>query len=349
MKFVDEAFISVIAGNGGNGCISFIREKYIPKGGPDGGNGGNGGNIYLIADINLNTLVDFRYKRIFHAENGHKGQRRNCTGKNGKDMIIKVPIGTRILDQQTNEIIGELIQDKQKILVAKGGYHGVGNTCFKSSRNRIPFSNTMGKSGEQRHLKLEMMLLADVGLVGLPNVGKSTFITAVSTAKPKIADYPFTTLIPSISIVKLDENNQFIIADLPGIIKGASKGIGLGFRFLKHLERCHLLLHLIDIASFKHDSNLLKNSLLVIQQEIKNYSLKLSQLPCWLVFNKIDLCNIQYIKIYIEDMIKSLQWTDKYYFISAKTHEGVMPLCLDIKSFLNKKSKKHISNLSNHY
>ncbi|WWO97218.1 MAG: GTPase ObgE [Candidatus Dasytiphilus stammeri] len=337
MKFVDEALILVIAGDGGSGCISFLREKYIPKGGPDGGNGGNGGNIYIIADMNLNTLVDFRFKRIFHAENGHKGQTRNRTGKNGKDMIIKVPIGTRVLDQQSHEIIGELIKHKQKILVAKGGSHGLGNTGFKSFSNRMHFCNTnttMGASGEQRHLKLEMMLLADVGLVGLPNAGKSTFITAITTAKPKIADYPFTTLIPAISVAKFNENKKFIIADLPGIIKGASNGSGLGFRFLKHLERCHLLLHLIDIASLDFDP--LKNAL-VVKQELKNYSLKLSKIPCWLVFNKIDLCkDNQHLKN-IKKIIRSLQWTDKYYLISAKTHKGVMSLCLDIIDFLQKK------------
>ncbi|WWO99597.1 MAG: GTPase ObgE [Candidatus Dasytiphilus stammeri] len=338
MKFVDEAFISVIAGNGGSGCISFLREKYLPKGGPDGGNGGNGGNIYIIADMNLNTLVDFRFKRIFHAENGHKGQSRNRTGKNGKDMIIRVPVGTRVIDQQTNETLGELIQHSQKILVAKGGYHGLGNTCFKSSVNRMPFSNTTGELGEQRNLKLEMMLLADVGLVGLPNAGKSTFITAVTTAKPKIADYPFTTLIPTISIVKIDEKKKFIIADLPGIIKGASKGTGLGFRFLKHLERCHILLHLIDITSLViEDSNPLKN-VLIVKEELNNFSLKLSKIPCWLVFNKIDLYeNPHQIISSIDEIIKSLQWTDKYYFISAKNHEGVRLLCLDIISFLQKK------------
>ncbi|WWP00242.1 MAG: GTPase ObgE [Candidatus Dasytiphilus stammeri] len=343
MKFVDEAFISVIAGDGGSGCISFLREKYIPKGGPDGGNGGNGGNIYIIADINLNTLVDFRFKRIFHAENGHKGQSRNCTGRNGKDMIIKVPIGTRVLDQQTHEILGELIQHKQKILVAKGGSHGLGNTGFKSfSKNSMRFCNTMGESGEQRQLKLEMMLLADVGLVGLPNAGKSTFITAVSTAKPKIADYPFTTLIPAISVAEITDNKKFIIADLPGIIKGASHGTGLGFRFLKHLERCHLLLHLIDIASLDFDP--LKNAL-VVKQELKNYSLKLSKIPCWLIFNKIDLCeDNQHIKTYIQNIITSLQWTDKYYLISAKTHKGVMSLGLDIIDFLQKQSKTSYSS-----
>lgn len=334
MKFVDEATICVSAGNGGDGCVSFHREKYILKGGPDGGNGGKGGNVYIIADVNMNTLIDFRLNRLLSAEHGAAGKKRNRTGKTGKDILIKVPIGTRITDLNTNEIIGEILHTTQQILVAKGGSNGWGNMHFKSSRNRTPRFRSLGKKGEQRFLKLEMMLLADVGMVGCPNAGKSTFLSVVSTAKPKISNYPFTTLVPSLGVVKIDKNLRFVIADIPGLIKGASQGIGLGVHFLKHLERCRILLHLIDIAPID-GSDPLKNALTVIN-ELQNYSRKFSQLPCFLVFNKIDLCNNSENAKEIAKKISTILKVSKYYLVSAKNNIGILPLCRDLMFFIKK-------------
>ena len=287
MKFVDEATILVVAGDGGNGCVSFRREKYIPRGGPDGGDGGDGGDVYLVADENLNTLIDFRFVKSYRAERGTNGQSSDCTGKRGKDITIKVPVGTRVLDQSTGEVLADMTKNGQINMVAKGGFHGLGNTRFKSSVNRSPRQKTMGTKGEERDIALELMLLADVGMLGLPNAGKSTFIRSVSAAKPKVADYPFTTLVPSLGVVRMDHEQSFVVADIPGLIEGASEGAGLGIRFLKHLERCRVLLHLIDIAPID-ESDPIENAKVIIN-ELKQYNAKLAEKPRWLVFNKVDL------------------------------------------------------------
>ncbi|MGL5800704.1 MAG: Obg family GTPase CgtA, partial [Plesiomonas sp.] len=282
MKFVDEAVIRVDAGDGGNGCASFRREKYIPKGGPDGGDGGDGGDVFIIADENLNTLIDYRFERSFRAERGENGRGSNCTGKRGQDITLKVPVGTRAVDEETGETLGDLTQHGQKMLVAKGGYHGLGNTRFKSSVNRTPYQKTSGTKGEKRELRLELMLLADVGMLGMPNAGKSTFIRAVSSARPKVADYPFTTLIPSLGVVRMDSERSFVVADIPGLIEGAAEGAGLGIRFLKHLERCRVLLHIIDINPV--DGSDPAENARVIVSELEQYSELLASKPRWLVF-----------------------------------------------------------------
>lgn len=248
MKFVDEASIKVFAGNGGNGCLSFRREKYIPRGGPDGGDGGDGGSVILEADENLNTMVDYRFVRSYRAENGETGRSRNCTGKSGEDLILRVPVGTTIIDEDSAEVLGDLAAHGDRLIVAQGGWHGLGNARYKSSTNRAPRQTSPGTEGEQRALKLELKVLADVGLLGLPNAGKSTLIRAVSAARPKVADYPFTTLVPNLGVVKVDAHRSFVVADIPGLIEGASDGAGLGIRFLKHLTRNRILLHLVDMA-----------------------------------------------------------------------------------------------------
>ncbi|WWO96860.1 MAG: Obg family GTPase CgtA [Candidatus Dasytiphilus stammeri] len=334
MKFVDEATICVSAGNGGDGCVSFHREKYILKGGPDGGNGGEGGNVYIIADVNLNTLIDFRFQRFLSANNGKSGQKKNKTGKQGKDILIKVPIGTKIYDLNTNEVIGELLKPSEKILVAKGGSPGWGNMHFKSSTNRTPRFRSLGKQGDQRFLKLEMMLLADVGLVGCPNAGKSTFLSVVSSAKPKIADYPFTTLVPTIGVVKIDQNLHFVIADIPGIIKGAAQGTGLGINFLKHLQKCRMLLHIIDIAPLDGSDPL--NNSLIVMNELFQFSPKFAQFPCWLIFNKIDLCKNQKEAQKLAQKISETLQISHYYLVSTIKNIGMATICNDIMSFIQK-------------
>ncbi|VFP84058.1 GTPase ObgE/CgtA [Candidatus Erwinia haradaeae] len=332
MKFIDEANILIVAGDGGNGCVSFRREKYVPRGGPNGGDGGDGGNVYMQADENINTLIMFHFQKIFCAESGQHGQNSDCTGKRGKDLLIRVPIGTRIIDQNTDEILGDMIQHNQKMMLAKGGWHGMGNTRFKSSINRAPRQRTMGTLGEKRDLNLQLMLLADVGMLGLPNSGKSTFVCSVSSAKLKVADYPFTTLAPSLGVVSIDSENSFVIADIPGLIKGASKGLGLGIRFLKHLERCRVLLHIIDIDA-SDDRDLIDN-VYTILGELQNYKIQLFQKPRWLVFNKIDLLDQQEAELRAHTIVQALGWTERYYLISAVNHFGIQELCLDLMSFM---------------
>lgn len=340
MKFVDEAKILVIAGDGGNGCVSFRREKYIPKGGPDGGDGGDGGDVYLLADENLNTLIDYRFETIFRAERGQNGQSRDCTGKRGQDNTIKVPVGTRIRDFSTSEIVGDMTRHGQRLMVAKGGFHGLGNTRFKSSVNRAPRQKTMGTKGETRELLLELMLLADVGMLGMPNAGKSTFIRSVSAAKPKVADYPFTTLVPSLGVVRVDSEQSFVIADIPGLIEGAAEGAGLGIRFLKHLERCTILLHLIDICPI--DGSDPVENVKIIDAELEKYSEKLAQKPRWLVFNKVDLLTTEEANDRAKAIIETLKWQDKYYQISAVNQLGIKALCWDIMTFM----QAHPQNIS---
>ena len=332
MKFIDEALIRVEAGDGGNGCASFRREKYIPKGGPDGGDGGDGGDVYLIADENLNTLIDYRFEKRFAAERGENGRSANCTGHRGKDITLRVPVGTRAIDNDTQEIIGDLTKNGMRLLVAKGGYHGLGNTRFKSSINRAPRQKTMGTPGEKRDLLLELMLLADVGMLGLPNAGKSTFIRAVSAAKPKVADYPFTTLVPSLGVVKVDDNRSFVIADIPGLIEGASEGAGLGIRFLKHLERCRVLIHLVDINPI--DDSDPADNVAIIESELFQYSESLADKPRWLVFNKIDTMSDEEAHERAKEIAGRLGWEEDYYLISAAAGKNVPQLCRDIMDFL---------------
>ncbi|MDO4687742.1 MAG: Obg family GTPase CgtA [Plesiomonas sp.] len=332
MKFVDEAVIRVEAGDGGNGCASFRREKYIPKGGPDGG------DVYLLADENLNTLIDYRFERSFRAERGENGRGSNCTGKRGQDITLKVPVGTRAVDEETGETLGDLTQHGQKMLVAKGGFHGLGNTRFKSSVNRTPYQKTPGTPGEKRELRLELMLLADVGMLGMPNAGKSTFIRAVSAARPKVADYPFTTLVPSLGVVRMDSERSFVVADIPGLIEGAADGAGLGIRFLKHLERCRVLLHIIDINPVD-GSDPAENARIIVS-ELEQYSEMLAAKPRWLVFNKVDLMSEEEANERIAKIVADLEWEGDYYTISAATGKNVTPLCWDIMQLIESLPKE---------
>ena len=332
MKFVDEAEIRVEAGDGGNGTISFRREKYVPRGGPDGGDGGDGGSVYLVADENLNTLIDYRFERFHRAERGQNGQGSNCNGIGGKDLTLSVPVGTRATDADTLEVLGDLTKHGQKLKVAQGGYHGLGNARFKSSVNRAPRQKSNGTPGEIRNLKLELMLLADVGLLGLPNAGKSTFIRSVSAAKPKVADYPFTTLVPNLGVVRQDSRRSFVIADIPGLIEGAAEGAGLGIRFLKHLERCRILLHLVDLMP-ADQSDPVENAKTIIN-ELEKYSPKLASKPRWLVFNKIDLLLEDEAEALCNDIKEALEWDGPTYQISAFQRLNLDPLCHEIMNYL---------------
>lgn len=332
MKFVDEAVVKVEAGDGGNGTVSFWREKFVAKGGPDGGDGGDGGDVYIQADENLNTLIDYRFQRFYNAERGENGRGGNCTGKRGKDITLKVPVGTRAVDIHTNEIVAEVAEHSKKVMVAKGGWHGLGNTRFKSSVNRAPRQKTMGTKGEVRELRLELLLLADVGMLGLPNAGKSTFIRSVSAAKPKVADYPFTTLIPSLGVVSVVPEKSFVVADIPGLIEGAADGAGLGIRFLKHLERCRVLLHMIDIMPIDQ-SDPIQNALTIID-ELEQYSEKVAAKPRWLVFNKVDLMPEEEAQEKIQEILDALGWEGEYFQISAVNKQGTKELCYKLADFM---------------
>jgi GTPase len=332
MKFVDEAVIRVQAGDGGNGCVSFRREKFIPLGGPDGGDGGDGGHVWLVADNNLNTLVDFRFERQFAAQRGENGQGSERTGKRGQDRELKVPVGTRAIDEATLEVIGDLTREGQRLLVAMGGRRGVGNVRFKSSTNRAPRQKTNGTPGEVRDLRLEMLLLADVGLLGLPNAGKSTLIRAISAAKPKVADYPFTTLIPNLGVVRLGAQRCFVVADIPGLIEGAADGAGLGVRFLRHLERCRVLLHLIDVAPL--DGSDVAAQAQTIINELERYSAKLAAKPRWLVFNKLDLVDDETAEAVIAEVVAALDWDGPQYRICGISRTGTEQLCQAIGQYL---------------
>lgn len=333
MKFVDEAEIRVEAGDGGNGCVSFRREKYIPNGGPDGGDGGDGGDLYMLADENLNTLIDYHFERFHRAERGENGRSSNCTGKRGQDLVLKVPVGTRAKDEMTGEILGDMTYHGQKMLVAKGGFHGLGNARFKSSVNRAPRQKTNGTPGEIRNLLLELLLLADVGLLGLPNAGKSTFIRAVSAAKPKVADYPFTTLVPNLGVVRCDGHKSFVVADIPGLIEGAADGAGLGIRFLKHLERCRVLLHMIDVLP-ADESDPADNADIIVN-ELVQYSDALAAKPRWLVFNKLDLVLEDEAEATIQRVIDLLDWKGPVFRISAIGKEGTKELTQALMNFLD--------------
>jgi len=332
MKFVDEATIVVQAGKGGDGCVSFRREKYIPFGGPNGGDGGDGGSVYLLAETNLNTLADFRYMRQFKAENGQPGHGQNKTGKSGDDLLIPVPVGTLAYEKDTGELIGDLTVPDQKLLVAQGGFHGLGNTRYKSSVNRAPRQFSKGTAGERHELRLELKLLADVGLLGLPNAGKSTFIRAVSAARPKVADYPFTTLHPNLGVVDVDRHRSFVVADIPGLIEGAAEGAGLGIRFLKHLVRTRLLLHLVDIAPY--DESVPAESAIKIISELEKFSAELVAKPRWLVINKCDLLSEDELKKTVGDLTQALNWNGPVYTISALSGDGTRTLCRDIMHHL---------------
>ncbi len=332
MKFVDEVEIRVEAGDGGNGIISFRKEKYIEYGGPNGGDGGDGGDVYLIADESLNTLIDYRFERFYRAKRGQNGQSRDCTGRGSDDLILKVPVGTRCVDVDTGEQIGDLTHKDQKLMVAKGGWHGLGNTRFKSSTNRAPRQKTDGTPGEIRNLKLELLLLADVGLLGLPNAGKSTLIRSVSAAKPKVADYPFTTLTPNLGVVRLDTQRSFVIADIPGLIEGAAEGAGLGTQFLKHLERCRILLHIIDIMP-ADGSDPLENAKTIIS-ELERYNEKLAGKPRWIVFNKLDLMLEDEAKELTDSILSGLNWEGEVHSISAFNKTGTQELSQKVMTFI---------------
>jgi GTP-binding protein len=332
MKFVDEALIRVQAGNGDNGCLSFRREKYIPRGGPDGGDGGDGGSVYLVADPGLNTMVDYRFQRHYRAANGESGRGRNCTGASGADLELPVPVGTSVLDADSGELLGDLTHAGARLLVAQGGFHGLGNTRFKSSTNRAPRQTTPGSAGEERALKLELNVLADVGLLGLPNAGKSTFIRAVSAARPRVADYPFTTLVPQLGVVKVDAMRSFVIADIPGLIEGASEGAGLGIRFLKHLTRNRVLLHLVDAAP--NDGSDPARSAQAIVEELTRFSPTLASRERWLVLNKIDLLDDDEREAVRSAVVEALSWEGPLYEVSALAGTGTELLCQNMMTYL---------------
>tara|TARA_Y100000741_G_scaffold131981_1_gene99384 strand:+ start:1536 stop:2552 length:1017 start_codon:yes stop_codon:yes gene_type:complete len=337
MKFVDQALIRVEAGNGGDGCLSFRREKFIPKGGPDGGDGGDGGSIYLIVDEGLNTLVDFRHDRLYRAKNGQPGTGRDRFGKKADDLYIRVPLGTLVYNIETDELIGDLSEKNSKLLVAQGGFHGLGNIRFKSSTNRSPRKTTQGTSGEVRDLRLELQILADVGLLGMPNAGKSSLLRAVSEATPKVADYPFTTMYPSLGVVRVDDES-FVIADIPGLIEGAADGAGLGIEFLKHLSRTNLLLHIVDIFQEK---NKVYEDIKKIRIELERYDEKLSNKENWLVLNKSDLTSKEDNEMLISFLKNKLEDKIKIFVISAISSDGCQELIYKINNWMLKRKEKN--------
>ncbi len=338
MRFVDEAEIRVEAGDGGNGTIGFRREKYIPMGGPDGGDGGDGGSVYLVAVENVNTLADFRYHTVHRAQRGQNGMSRNCTGKKGDDYYVSVPLGTLVSDAETDEVIGDLTQIGETLLVAKGGFHGLGNTRFKSSINRAPQKASKGSEGEHRLLNLELTLIADVGLLGMPNAGKSSLIRSVSSATPKVADYPFTTLHPNLGVVRIDDMRSFVIADIPGVIEGAADGAGLGLQFLKHLSRTGLLLHLVDVAPYESMDSPVQAAKKIIH-EVEKWSDDLASKPRWLVLNKIDRLPADEIDECCQAIINELKWTAPAFKIAAINGEGTKELMFAIMNFLEEQRR----------
>ncbi|MBI3140266.1 MAG: GTPase ObgE [Rhodocyclales bacterium] len=338
MKFFDEAKIEVIAGDGGNGAATFRREKYVPKGGPSGGDGGRGGSIWAIADRNLNTLIDFRYTRIFRAQRGENGMGSDCYGKGGEDLVLPMPVGTVISDLATGELIADLDADGKKALIAKGGEGGLGNIHFKSSTNRAPRQCTPGTPGERHELKLELKVLADVGLLGMPNAGKSTFIRAVSSARPKVADYPFTTLHPNLGVVRVDTNRSFVVADIPGLIEGAAEGAGLGHQFLRHLARTHLLLHLVDVAPFDPGADPLHDARAILE-ELKKYDPALYEKPRWLVINKIDLVPEAERAARIAALVRGYGAVEKHFVIAAINGAGCRELTFAIMEHIEREKQ----------
>ncbi|HOV96345.1 MAG TPA: GTPase ObgE [Thermomonas sp.] len=337
MKLVDEAEIMVAAGNGGNGCIAFRREKFIPLGGPNGGDGGAGGDVWLLADENLNTLVDFRHETRFKAQRGENGMGSQMYGKAGDDKVITVPVGTVVHNVDTDEVIGDLTEHGQRLLVAKGGVGGLGNMHFKSSVNRTPRKATSGTEGESRVLRLELKLLADVGLLGFPNAGKSTFIRAVSAATPKVADYPFTTLYPNLGVVSVEVGRSFVIADIPGLIEGAADGAGLGSLFLRHVQRTRLLLHLVDIAPMEGGIEASPaEQVRAIENELRKYDPAMLDKPRWLVLNKADLMFEDEAQAAAQAIVAELGWTQPWYLVSAIGREGTRPIMLAVQTFFDR-------------
>jgi GTPase len=333
MKFIDEARIEVLGGRGGNGCASFRREKFIPKGGPDGGDGGRGGCVWAVADRNVNTLIDYRYSRRHAAKDGQHGRGADCYGAAGADIELRMPVGTVVADEESGAIVADLATDGQRVLLARGGEGGLGNLHFKSSTNRAPRQKTPGQPGEHRWLRLELKVLADVGLLGLPNAGKSTLVAAVSNARPKIADYPFTTLHPNLGVVRLEAGRGFVIADIPGLIEGAAEGAGLGYQFLRHLARTRLLLHVIDICPPEPDADPVREARAIVA-ELKRYDPKLHRKPRWLVFNKIDLVPPEQRDRLIAGVRRRLRSTAPAFAISAATGEGCRELMWAVQRFL---------------
>lgn len=339
MRFVDEAEVRVEAGDGGNGTIGFRREKYIPMGGPDGGDGGDGGSVYLIAAENVNTLVDFRYHAVHRAQRGQNGMSRNCTGRKGDDCYVPVPLGTLVSDADTGEVIGDLTQVGQTLLVAQGGFHGLGNTRFKSSINRAPQKASKGSEGEHRVLNLELTLIADVGLLGMPNAGKSSLIRSVSAATPKVADYPFTTLHPNLGVVSVDDLRSFVIADIPGVIEGAAEGAGLGLQFLKHLLRTGLLLHLIDVEPYDSTESPVQAAKKIIH-EVEKWSDELATKPRWLVLNKIDRLFEEEVDQRCQAIVDELEWKGPVFKIAAINGDGTRELMFAIMNFLEQQRRE---------
>lgn len=352
MKFIDEAKIEVAAGKGGNGATSFRREKFVPRGGPDGGDGGKGGSVWAEADENTNTLVEYRFVKRYQAKNGEKGHGSDRYGAGADDIVLKMPVGTLIRDLDTDEIIADLTHHGQRVCLAKGGKGGLGNIHFKSSVNRAPKQSTPGEEGETRSLQLELKVLADVGLLGMPNAGKSTLITAVSAARPKIANYPFTTLHPNLGVVRIDENHSFVMADIPGLIEGAAEGAGLGHRFLKHLSRTGLLLHVVDLAPFDETVNPAEEALAIIN-ELRKYDEELYDKPRWLVLNKLDMLDEEEAQERTAAFLEAIGWdypkpddrfqfdmeTSRLFQISALTHQGTQELVHQINQYLTEKKR----------
>jgi GTPase len=334
MKFIDESTIEVHAGNGGDGVASFRREKFMPFGGPDGGDGGRGGSIFAIADCNINTLIDYRYARIHRAKNGEKGRGADCYGRGADDIELRMPVGTVITDAETGEILADLAHHQQRALIARGGKGGIGNLHFKSSTNRTPRQFTRGEPGEIRTLKLELKVLADVGLLGMPNAGKSTLIRAVSAAKPKVADYPFTTLHPNLGVVRANMNRSFVIADIPGLIEGAAEGAGLGHQFLRHLARTRLLLHLIDMAPLEDGADPVRDARAIVA-ELRKYDEALYQKPRWLVLNKVDLMDEAARDTLVKSIVRRLRWKGPVFVISAISGTGCDALVQAIMAYLD--------------
>ncbi|WP_428243817.1 Obg family GTPase CgtA [Gynuella sp.] len=337
MKFVDEASVYIEAGKGGDGCVSFLREKFIAKGGPNGGDGGDGGSVLVKADENVNTLIDYRYIRKYRAESGENGRGKDMTGKKGEDTVLVVPVGTSVIDEDTDEVLVDLTQHGQVFKIAQGGFHGLGNTRFKSSVNRAPRQFTKGSLGESRNIKLELKVLADVGLLGLPNAGKSTFIRAVSAAKPKVADYPFTTLVPNLGVVRTEYSRSFVIADVPGIIEGASEGAGLGIRFLKHLVRTRILLHLVDMAPFD-EADPAEQAKIIIN-ELNQFSPELAKRERWLVLNKLDLLPEDERESRCQALIDALNWQGPVFRVSAISKTGTEDVCQKVMEFLEERKQ----------
>ena len=344
MKFVDEASIFLEAGKGGNGCLSFRREKFIEKGGPDGGDGGDGGSIFLEGDGSVNTLIDFRYQPRYRAQTGEGGRGRDCTGAKGDDLVLRVPIGTTIIDADTEEVLGDLTKIGERLMVARGGFHGLGNTRFKSSTNRAPRKTSDGTLGEERSVRLEMKVLADVGLLGMPNAGKSTLIRAISSAKPKVANYPFTTLVPNLGVVSVQPHRSFVVADIPGLIEGAAEGAGLGVRFLRHLVRTRLLLHIVDMAPY--DDMTPAEAVLAIAGELGKFSTSLASRERWLVLNKLDLLSEDQRDLVCEEILNKLQWDGPVYKISAIKGEGTKQLCFDIMGWIEERTEEEAGDES---